>query len=85
MKVKVYRSNYGDNFPETFHLTFENEQDVNTVINFITTVFSLSDEEDSTTPPPVVEDGLLTVLYDIEYEFLKENKDVLDIELFEEC
>jgi hypothetical protein len=72
---------YFSAFEDDFRLKFENEQDANTVVNFIVTAFSLSDKD--SIEPPVVEE-LQIILLDTEYEFLKENKDVLDIELFEE-
>ena len=81
MKVKVYRVTYYSGFSDDFRLTFENEQDANTVINFITTAFSLGDK--NSIEPPVLEE-LQIILLDNEYEYLKENKDVLDIELLEE-
>jgi hypothetical protein len=41
MKVKAYRVSYFSAFEGDFRLKFENEQDANTVVNFIVTAFSL--------------------------------------------
>jgi hypothetical protein len=64
---------YYSGFSDDFRLTFENEQDANTVINFITTSFSLGDYE-------------RTVLWisEEEYNYLVQNADLLEIEMIQD-